>query len=767
MKPIAAIISKYIIRTIVPYFLFSWLLLSVILFVQQAGRFSDIFFSVNIPASLVWQLMIALVPNVVAFTCPMAVLVGTVIGLAKMQGDSELVAIRAAGVGNLQITLPIAVLGLLLSIFAFVVNLEGVPLAAKLVRQVALKTAIQKLESPIEPGIFNTEVPGYTIFVKSGDQESGRWQDIFVYQEDQANRIVRFINADEGRIDISEEISELVLDNASVTTIPMPGNEGKYVSENLGNIRIAIRTRRNEMIERLSSLQTSPEELGLSQLSEYAAARQGKDRVEAQILWQRRIILSFTPLFFCLFASAMMLRTNRGGRGYGTLMALLVLLVYYLLAFLGEQLARLGIVNAFVAGLIPILMGSALIVWLNFAKRVEFLEVIFEEIRSKLAGFRPPTQGFQKRSLFVDLTTGIRDLDLLGMMLKYFFLTLGFLMALSVIFTGFELWKFAGAISGGVWLLAKYLIYLLPFIYLQYLATTAAMLAVLATYVIKSRQNEIVTWIGAGLSIYRLLIPSFAAAVFLGLVNWGIQEWVLPVTNPIQDDLRTQIRSMGTVRRENGRYWVYDDGKIITFTTDASDNVTELHSPTFITPQSPEQNSQLLGPTRSVVYRAGSGKWLNGKLSLGKSVEKLEISSGSVIRSVTTQEAVPFSKDPLFGITEKPSHLSRKELRSRREASESDTEKQIYAVALEKRYATPFLPLVIALFSAPFGLSLARRGRVLAIGGAIGVWLLFIGVGSFFEQLGLNGSLSASMVVWPPVAIFAAVGLYMLARVRT
>jgi lipopolysaccharide export LptBFGC system permease protein LptF len=40
-----------------------------------------------------------------------------------MQGDSELVAIRAAGVGNLHIALPIAVLGICLSVFAFLINL--------------------------------------------------------------------------------------------------------------------------------------------------------------------------------------------------------------------------------------------------------------------------------------------------------------------------------------------------------------------------------------------------------------------------------------------------------------------------------------------------------------------------------------------------------------------------------------------------------------------------------------------------------------------
>jgi len=128
MKQIGWLISKYLVQAILPYFVFSWLVLSVILFVQQAGRFSDIFFSVNIPVNLIWQLTIALIPNVIAFTCPMAMLVGTIIGLSKMQGDSELTAIRAAGVGNLQVMVPIVILGLLLSLFAFLVNLRGVPM---------------------------------------------------------------------------------------------------------------------------------------------------------------------------------------------------------------------------------------------------------------------------------------------------------------------------------------------------------------------------------------------------------------------------------------------------------------------------------------------------------------------------------------------------------------------------------------------------------------------------------------------------------------
>jgi lipopolysaccharide export LptBFGC system permease protein LptF len=342
MKRLGLLISKYLLFAVLPYFIFSWLLLSVILFLQQASRFSDIFFNVNLPTGVVWQLTVALIPNVIAFTCPMAILVGTVIGLAKMQSDSELVAVRAAGVGNLQITIPLAVLGIILSIFAFFVNLKGVPIAAAMVRRVTLETALKKLESPVEPGTFNSEIAGYTIFVRNGDPESGRWKNIFIFKEDAAQGNVRLITADQGRIDFSDQVSELVLENAIVTTLPMEPGAGSFASENLGEIRFAIKTRRNELIQRLSQSGGSIEELGLEQLSDYANDNEGKERKEAQILWQRRILLSITPFLFTLLGTSMTLRFSRGGRGLGILLALLALISYYLLAFFGEQLARTG-----------------------------------------------------------------------------------------------------------------------------------------------------------------------------------------------------------------------------------------------------------------------------------------------------------------------------------------------------------------------------------------------------------------------------------------
>lgn len=778
MNRTSLLISRYLLRAILPYFVSAWLLLSVILFVQQASRYADIFFNVNIPANLVWQLAFALLPNVIAFTCPMAILVGTIIGLSKMQGDSELVAIRASGVGNLQIALPIIILGVFLSVFAFVVNLKGVPLAASLVRNVALQTAIKKLESPVEPGIFNKEVAGYTIYVRSGDVETGRWENIFIHSEDAANGNVRLITSRSGRIDTSGETSELVLENASVTTLPIKGGAGKYVAEDLGQIRLAIKTSRSDLIKKLSSSELAPEELGLQKLTEYAAEKGGKESTEALILQQRRLLLSITPLIFCVLGTVIVLRFNRGGRGFGIAVALVTLIGFYLLAFLGEQLARTGALGVYTSSLLPIGGSIAAIIYFALTRRLDFVHATAERVKLFIKSIRRSPQKVYKRDLFVDLTTGLRDFDLIRNLLKNFLLTLGFLTAIFVIFTAFELWKFAGTIDGGFWLLVKYLFFLLPFVYLQ-IAPSAAMIATLATYAIKSRQNEIVTWTSAGQSVYRLLLPCFLLAFLLGAVNWVIQENVLPASNKRQDAIRDQIRNKGNPQSKSGREWVASGRRIYSFTKLGAENA-ENGTPIIFASDNDMRDcgrncaldvsvyefGQNNGELQSV-YRSDGARWRDGTLFLRGTVETAELLGGRIVNSARAGFELGEIDNPFVQVREKPTHLNTSILIDQIETADSEVDRRNLEVALQKKYSVVLLPLVIALFTAPFSLTLNRKGKVATIGVAVALWLLFTAVSSVFEQLGLNGLLSPGLAIWSPLFIFTFLGVYLLSKLRT
>ncbi len=761
MKHFSWLISGYIIRSILPYFIFSWLLLSVILFVQQASRFSDIFFSVNIPKGLVWQLTFALVPNVIAFTCPMAVLVGVIIGLSKMQGDSELISIRAAGVGNIRITFPIVILGILLSFFAFFINLNGVPFAARIVRQVALQTALYKLESPIEPGVFNSEINGYTIYVKDGDIEKGTWKNIFIYNEDKNNNLVRLITSKSGRIDTNENKSELVLDNAVVNSFSATNKPEKFVFENVGQIRFAINTKRSELIEKLTSSEGTPEELGLNELAQLANSKDGKERIEAQILWQRRIILSVTPLIFSLLGTALVLRFNRGGRGFGIFLALVSLVIYYLLTLLGEQLARTSQISVSSAGLMPLVVGGFFIVWFFLSNRFLLKKSVGGFGKLYKISFPSNLKKISARNFSIDLTTGILDLDIVLNLLKYFLLTFGFLTTIYMIFTAFELWKFAGEINNGVILLLTYLFYLIPFIYIQ-LAPSALMIATLATYIIKSRQNEIVTWTAAGQSVYRLLMPCFILMFLIGAMNWGIQEWIMPQANQIQDRLRGQIRSRGVPANKTGTNWVANDQRIYSFELEESKTGEPQKVKNLTVYEFADNDSKL-----QAIYKTPQAIWEKDNIKLLADTEKIIWTEGKAnverFSSIELQE----NSNPFNNLNEKPSHLSMKATKEQIKNSESETEQRIYEVALEKKSTTPFLPLVITLFTAPFALSLSRQGKVMTIGYAVAIWLLFMGLTSTFEQFGLNGLVSPAIAVWSPVILFSILGAYLMSKIRT
>lgn len=756
MNKLSLTFSFYLLRIILPYFFFSWLLLSVILFVQQATRFSDIFFNTILPANLVWQLTFALVPNVIAFTCPMAALVGVIIGLSKMQGDSELIAARAAGTGNLQISIPIILLGILLSLFAFMINLKGVPFAAGIVRQVALQTALFKLASPIEPGVFNTEINGYTIYVKEGNIKEGTWGKIFIYNEDKKVNLVRLITAESGRIDNSGDRSELILNNAVVSTFPLTDNTIKFISENVGNVRFGIQTKRTEIIDKLTKTQETPEELGLSELAEYAKSQEGKLKTEAEILYSRRLLLSLTPLIFSVLGLNLVLRFSRGGKGFGVFLALAGLIFYYLIALLGEQLARTGSISVLGAGLLPVIISLFIIVYLYFSNRY-FINSWISKINFRF--IKNKQNKISKRNFYIDLTAGILDLDIILNLFKYFIFTVFFLGAIYIIFTAFELWKFAGIIDNGFFLLVNYLFYLLPFIYLQ-LAPSAVMIAILATYIIKSRQNEIVTWTAAGQSVYRLLVPCFGLMIFIGLANWAVQEFVAPNSNRSQDLLRNQIRNNGVLSRKEGKVWLANENKIYSFEIDRQNldnrNISNLSVYEF----SNEDH------TLKAIIKTPQAVWTKDKIIFDDARKITWRETSSTIEDLSENE-IPVNFDIFSGLSEKPAHLNTGQTVTKINNTEAGIEQRRFEVALQKKYTTPLLPLIITIFTAPFALSLDKKNRVITIGYAVGFWLLFMGIGNTFEQYGISGTVSPEIAIWSPLILFSIIGLYLLTKIKT
>jgi lipopolysaccharide export LptBFGC system permease protein LptF len=720
--------------------------LTVVLFVQQVSRQSDIFFGVKIPTELVWQLTIALIPSVIAFTSPMACLVGVMIGLARLKSDSEMVAIQASGVGNWQIFKPILILGILLSGFSLFINWKGVPFASQLVRQVTVKAAIAKLESPIDVGQFNLEIPDYVFYVGKGNFENGAWQNILIHSETK-DGVLRLITARGGNLNSNGDSSELHLENASVATFE---TAKLPILEKLNVFNFAIPTKRSEFIKKLTDSTIIIEELGLVELADVASQKEGKEKVEAELLLFRRITLSIAPLIFVFLGTSLSLRFSRGGRGLGIILALIVLSAYYLCILFGEQMARSGRISVAFGSFLPILF--ALFTGLFFFWRNKF--------PSRLAipalPFELPTNGYKSVGQQM-WNSRLLDFDLLSGLFKYYFLSVTFFTLIYLIFTSFELWKFTSELDNGTLLLGKYFTYLIPFVYSQ-ISASCVMLAILTTYTLKSRGNEVVTWISAGQSVYRLLLPCLFFCVLIGSANWFFQETIIPESNRRQDYFRSQIRNKGVAKaQKDGDLWIADNKNVYRFSKSV-DSKNGLQVFTF--------EDENLTKLKSAVF-AQNSKWDSGILKASGNVQIFTINENSVFAEKRDEFDIQVAENPNGKIIEKTSYLTTNELQELLDETTSEAEKRSLNVGLNKKYTTIFMPLIVLLLISPFALSIHRRGKVQSIGFAVAIWLLLLGFANTFEQFGLNGSLVPSIAVWSPLLIFGLVGGFLLTRLKT
>src|SRR5947207_1443845 len=253
------LIERYILRTIFPYGIAALLLLTAILFVQQTGRYFETVFHGVMPAEFVYGLALALLPTVLIFTIPMAVLCGTIIGLGRMSSDSELVAMRAAGVSTWRTLWPALLVGLLSTVAAGYLNLREAPRAQRQLRSVVVRSALYKLDSPVEPRTFTSDFPGYVIYVRDGDKEHGQWGRVFI-QTQEADHSTNLITARAGRIDSSADKSELVLLDAMKTKVPPPeARDQSYVVERLETLRIVFNTGRASLLARLQKPEGNPD----------------------------------------------------------------------------------------------------------------------------------------------------------------------------------------------------------------------------------------------------------------------------------------------------------------------------------------------------------------------------------------------------------------------------------------------------------------------------------------------------------------------------
>jgi LPS export ABC transporter permease LptF/LPS export ABC transporter permease LptG len=743
--------------------LLSLFLLTSILFTQQAGRFAEVALYADLPFSLVFEITAALLPGVLVLSLPVAVLAGIVIGFARMGSDSEIVVMRSAGIGTWTLLWPVLLIGLIATGATTFLHMKEAPQAARDLRRAVLQGALRKLESPVDPRTFNTEIPRYVIYVRDGDKAQGSWARVFIYAP-QADGSIRVVTARSGRIDSSGAKSELVLSDASALKIPNPtDSDQSYVVERLDQLRIAIDTGRAALLDQISKDEVTAEEMDWGELRQQAVTGSPEERNEAERTLHRRLALSVAPIVFALFGGLMGLRIRRGGRGVGVLLSIGVVVLYYLVSLLGESIVRTNTVPAIVGQWMAtavILLLSLVVFGLADVPRFR----LFQWLKRKTKDPAPARSTQQHivgagRSGFPSLLDTSLFQTLSGSFL------VGFLSLASIftIFTLFELWRFIGANNVPASIVAKYLLFLLPLVAVELLPATM-LITVLITYALLARRSEAIAWWASGQSVYRLMIPGLLFAVAAAAGTWLVQEHVMPPANVRQEALRARIRG-GQPRAitGTGRQWLSspDNRRLYSYEFDEQREV--LYDPAVY-----ELDEDAVHLRRVSIGK--SGVWTARNEMVIKDAETISLEGFQVDHQLVSEVHLKGVDPPQVfkPSVDKPSQLSVAALGGYlRAARQRGVDVSALAVALQRKYVNPFSVIVMAFIGMPLALAFGRRGAVVALCVAVGVSIVYWGIGGGFQQLGSHGLLPPEVAAWSPPVIFAAAGTYFLSRVRT
>jgi LPS export ABC transporter permease LptG len=740
-------------------------MLSAVLFAQQVSRLAEVLVYTDLPFSVIAGIAITLLPGVLSFTIPLATLAGILIGFSRMGTDSEIVAMRSAGVGTWTLLWPVLLLGLILTGATFYIQLKEVPQAARDLEKVALRGALAKLDSPVEPRTFST-LPRYVIYVRDGDKARGTWGRVFIYVQ-QPDASTQIFTARSGRIDSSGDQSELVLTDVLGTKFPGPNDDPKasYVVERSEQLRIAINTGRGDIIQRLNQRDPNADTLDWDDLRYRVRNGTVAEKKEATRILNRRMALASAPLLFALLAGALGLRVRRGGRSTGVILSLVAVIVYYMISLLAESLGRVGTVSPTVGPWLATAVTLAVTILLLIKSRISTFsfprfgrgkanEVKTENIRAN----RVQALGIDSWGL-----PYLMDATLLRTLALSFLLCFIALVAIFNIFTLFELWRFIAVTNSSAALVARYLLFLMPLVTVEMFPATM-LISILVTYALLAKRQEAIAWWACGQSVYRLMLPGLFFAVAMAACSWVVQERLMPGANLKQDALRARIRG-GEARAitGTGRQWLASTDTHRFYSYEFDENQNTLTEPTIY-----ELDSDAVHLSKVVNGKVGYWTAPN-RLAITDS-ETLSLSGMEVVREKAPQAEFSGvdSTEVFKPSVDKPSQLSSSGLITYlRAAKQRGTDVSALSVALQRKYAGPFGVIIMAFIGMPLAVSFGRKGTIIALCAAVVVSVAYWAVGGGFQQLGNHGLLRPAVAGWSPLLIFAAAGTYFLSKVRT
>lgn len=322
--------------------------------------------TVNLPFDIAVQVFFLQMPLYISYALPMSTLLATLMMYSRLSSDSELIAMRSAGISLYRLIMPAVFLSLMVTAASFAFNEAIVPAAnfrATTTLETALKEDTKKFQ---EKNILSSE---YTE-VKDADGETRRVLSRIFYASEfngetlsgltvldlSQQGLTQIIAADKAQWEVAK--GRWKFSDGTIYVVSPDGsyrNIFKFAEQEIQLPRtpLDLANRKQDWMEmNIRELREARE------LSTSTGDLKQVEKVNLRI--QQKLAIPFICLVFGVIGSTLGMRPQRSGKGTSFAISIMIIFGYYLISFVCDSLGLLQILSPIMAAWTPTFLGLGL-----------------------------------------------------------------------------------------------------------------------------------------------------------------------------------------------------------------------------------------------------------------------------------------------------------------------------------------------------------------------------------------------------------------------
>jgi LPS export ABC transporter permease LptG/LPS export ABC transporter permease LptF len=775
-----SIISRAVFREVATSALLGTVLFTFILFLRSLGKLAEqLVRGSAAPETVAYLSGLVFIPTL-TFAVPVGVLVGILIGLSRQASDNEITALRASGVPARRLLWPVMTFAFAGFLVAGAATVWLTPWSIRETGRIINELAADQLTAEIQERVFDEQFPNMILYV--GGVDPGpvvRWRNVFMADTTPSEQRTGGISekAQGPRVTFAEEAIAVADPKSNRIQLSLRNAQSHELGKDpTDDINSAFPSgdqalEAKKPVERVVRPYPEMDSLPLFRMA-YAA---GPRNIDALIELHQRLALPLACFLLAMVGLPLGISQRKAGKSVSFVLTVLLAFLYYMSFISLVGLARQGTLGVEVAVWLPNVLfgltGLILLVRLERPGDFDLIGLISGRLREMFASLaarfeRRAERGGRRWAILPQII----DTYVLNTFFFYFGLLLLTCVLLTEVFTFFEL--LGDIVKNNITMtrVLTYLYFLIPkFIY--DFTPVSVLVAVLVTFGVLSKNNEVTAFKACGVSLFRLVAPVLAASAVLSGALFAFDYYYVPDANRKQDAIRNEIKGNApqSFLRPDRKY-IYGQGSRIYYYRyfEPADsvmldvNVYEIDPKHFrlqhvITAERARWEPSI----KTWVFQNGYRRTFDGVRV--KKFDDFGFRGEAASFAHLNEPPSYFLKEVKLS-----SQMNFHELRKYMgELQQSGFDTTRLQVQYHSKFSVPLFALIMALIAAPFGFLAGNRGAMTGIGVSLGIGIAYLTVNKLFEQIGNLNQLPAQIAAWSPDVVFSLAGLYLIARMKT